>query len=468
MIKEQWQEHFKDQIKSAEALYSKDSTNVSLLLFCLRAKIIPVKIYLEWAKENYQLPLLSEKFFQTFKAQSEFYKKWQALYKWSPECLPIAEWDGSLIVACLQIPEGYRNTTPTIFVLASHEVLDPVWETYQKSPLANEVDFTDMSALAATVIATREEVDFFNSNGEINLQDKAEKDSAEALPEEDSEKLEFPQGSSAGEGHSPEGLVSASPLPPLNLTPLSLKKTEEAPKVQEVQDVQEVQEVQDVQQAPEVQVVKEAEAPLSAVIENSIPERKPRSVQPLLILKAESEIKTNSDGEEAEQLLPTSATYSLEKIRQQGQDKFDREVLTHFQILKTFFTKSILLAVDNKGQLVKPIVWDKKDFAVQEQQNSCFNLETPSIFRIVSSTQKPYHGFVILNDLNESFFESWNHGQIPDHVTIVPLFEGELVVGMLMGFGEKSSFNKTVLQFTEKVAKDFSQKIFKGTTFKVA
>ncbi|MGZ3748956.1 MAG: hypothetical protein ACXWRE_15840, partial [Pseudobdellovibrionaceae bacterium] len=145
-----------------------------------------------------------------------------------------------------------------------------------------------------------------------------------------------------------------------------------------------------------------------------------------------------------------------------------REVLTHFQILKTFFTKSILLAVDNKGQLIKPIVWDKKDFAVQEQQNSCFNLETPSIFRIVSSTQKPYHGFVILNDLNESFFESWNHGQIPDHVTIVPLFEGELVVGMLMGFGEKSSFNKTVLQFTEKVAKDFSQKIFKGTTFKVA
>jgi hypothetical protein len=127
----------------------------------------------------------------------------------------------------------------------------------------------------------------------------------------------------------------------------------------------------------------------------------------------------------------------------------------------------MLLAIGDKDRLVKPLLWDD-GFEVQNPPNSEFNLKTPSIFKIVSGTQKPYHGYVVLNDLNESFFESWNHAQIPDHVTIVPMLEGDLVVGMLMGFGEKSSGNRTVLQFAEKVAKDLSKTIFKNSSPKAA
>jgi hypothetical protein len=107
-------------------------------------------------------------------------------------------------------------------------------------------------------------------------------------------------------------------------------------------------------------------------------------------------------------------------------------------------------------------LWDGGDFDVRKPSMIEFSLKIPSIFRIVSTTQKPYHGFVSLNDLNEAFFESWNHGQIPDHVTIVPLMDHDLVVGMLMGFGEKSCYNKNVLQFTENAAKDLSVKILKS------
>ncbi|HEY8269901.1 MAG TPA: hypothetical protein VIG33_03370 [Pseudobdellovibrionaceae bacterium] len=436
MAKLDWQEHFKASIKNVADLYSKDSTNVSLLLFCLRSKLIPVQDYLEWAKENYQLPVIFEKFFEIHKPQLEFYKKWQGRYNWSAECLPIAEWDGTLMVACLQIPVDYKNSNPTVFVLASHEILNSTWEIYQNPVRTSDTDFIDMSALAATVIATPEQVDFFNADGELALKDPSP---AEKFSEELSEELELADLSEMSErdSGSPEGLFGEQRIP--------------------------------------------SETPIVAASENPKSEKGPRSVQPLMELKIEPvgesavglEIDTESVTSISEknvispEMNPTTS-YLLEKIRQEGKEQFDKDLQANFQQLKTFFKKSMLLAVDDKDCFIKPIFWDGDHFDSQEQQNSEFKLETPSIFKIVNGTQKPYHGFVIVNDLNESFFESWNHGQIPDHITIVPILNGEFIAGMLMGFGEKSCYNKTVLQFTEKVAKDVSQKIFKTSAAKAA
>ena len=122
----------------------------------------------------------------------------------------------------------------------------------------------------------------------------------------------------------------------------------------------------------------------------------------------------------------------------------------------------MLLAIGDKDRVVKPILWDGGDFDIKKPSMVEFSLKIPSIFRVVSGTQKPYHGYVVTNDLNEAFFESWNHGQIPDHVTIVPLMDNDLVVGMLMGFGEKAAYNKSVLQFSENAAKELSEKILRS------
>lgn len=175
MTKVTWQDHFKGAIQNAENLYSKDSTDVSLLMFCLRSKLIPSAEYLAWAKENFQIPVLSEKFFQVHKPQQELYKKWQKVYKWTNECMPVAEWDGVLIVSCLEIPENYSYAIPTTFVLTSHEVLDQTWLVYNKSQksasAASAGDFTDMTALAATVVASSPAGNnFLDANGELILQ----------------------------------------------------------------------------------------------------------------------------------------------------------------------------------------------------------------------------------------------------------------------------------------------------------
>ncbi len=74
---------------------------------------------------------------------------------------------------------------------------------------------------------------------------------------------------------------------------------------------------------------------------------------------------------------------------------------------------------------------------------------------MVVSTQKPFHGYISLNEINEKFFEDWNQGRIPDHVTITPILVEEKLVGMLVGFAEKSAYNKVSLHLAEKLSLDF-------------
>lgn len=457
MSKSSWQDHFKSSITNAESLYSKDATNISFLLFCLRAKMLPVQEYLNWAKETFQLPVLSAKFFQLHPPQKEFFKKWQKVHSWSVECLPIAEWDGALIIACLEKPTNYKNLNPTIFVLASHEVLDTTWLVYQKSERSNAADLSDMTAFAATVVAPpSKEANFFNEDGSLNLQagdgeESAEESSEESVSEESSsEGEEVLELSGDNSGGSPEGLFTDVPIS------LSLKKGPRSSEpimsidVESLGDRTKIDAMVDIDDEPDQAF--------------SMPEKK--TISPV------AQVSAGAGDLPSAPVKPTTlpggtAAYLLEKLRKQSQEHFDKETLESFQQLKTFFKKSMLLAIGDKDRLVKPLIWDN-GFESPPGTSPEFNLKTPSIFKIVNGTQKPYHGFVVVNDLNESFFESWNHGQVPDHVTIVPLMDGDLVVGMLMGLGEKSSYNKNVLQFTENIAKNLSQKILKSSLSKAA
>jgi len=499
-----WQEHFKNKIKDAENLYIKDSTEVSLLLFCLRAKILSSQEYLEWACEAYQLPILSEKFFTLNTPTAEFFKKYQSSFTWSLECVPVAEWDGALIVACLETPTNFNTSEPAIFVLTSYENLEKVWKSYQQKPKssADVADMTDMTALAATVVNAKNDKPLFDQNGELILQDDSD-DSSEGSPEEvvveGEEKSESP--SEEHESGMPEGFFSdnEAPKPILSATPVSL-----APSLKTALDLPEeqtktgpVEEEMIHHDFPSLPAEEEIPAALSeasglSVMHEEMLKKGPRTSVPLSAIDTlpsdddEQVGEPQTDVRSLSSLAPPavsgnfpsapvkpttsqgiSAAYFLEKVRKQNQAQFDKEILAGFNQFKTFFKKSMLLAIGDKDRLVKPLMWDG-GFDVKKPQISEFDLKTPSIFKIVSGTQKPYHGYVIINDLNESFFESWNHGQIPDHVTIVPLLDGDLVVGMLMGFGEKSNYNKSVLQFSENIARGLSDKLLKPNLSKVA
>lgn len=490
-----WQEHFKNAIHDAENLYSKDSTNVSLLLFCLRAKMISSQEYLEWAKAEYMRPVVTDNFFLSYPPQVLLLQKCMSEYTWGPECVPLCEWDGLLIVGCLEIPEKYPHRRPTVFVLCAYENLERQWDLYQKAIKTTSSDPTDMTALAATFVVAKP-----SSSDIEGLLVDADPEIDETLQEVATDEL-TPEEAEAG--GMPEGFLNEATV--VSLAPSSgggsgggILDKEKAPSLSD--DGHEptvVAKSISLEPLADISSNKTAIMDVAAIVDNDKTEeivandnlrRGPRTVETLVsapvpkivgvqedsaIITTPPPVISSEGGIPKAPLKPTqapgggSAAYFLEKVRRQNQIMFDKELDVIFGQMKGVFNHALLLAVGDKDRIVKPIAWDR-DVHAETAKNIEFNLKKPSIFRTATGTQKPYHGYVVANDLNDSFFESWNSGQLPEHVTLVPVIDGDNVVGLLMGIGAKTCYTKSTLQMTERMCKDIAQKLLRNSLGRAA
>jgi hypothetical protein len=92
-------------------------------------------------------------------------------------------------------------------------------------------------------------------------------------------------------------------------------------------------------------------------------------------------------------------------------------------------------------------VWRATDDWHQDKSRSdLIDLTNPSIFRVVKQTKLPYHGYVVPNLINDSFFQTWNKGDYPQHVTIVPVLYEKNLVGMLLGTATSAQAPKISLE----------------------
>ncbi|MFN7455435.1 MAG: hypothetical protein ACK5RO_12335 [Pseudobdellovibrionaceae bacterium] len=122
-----------------------------------------------------------------------------------------------------------------------------------------------------------------------------------------------------------------------------------------------------------------------------------------------------------------------------------------FQELAYQFSKSIILVTDGKSAKVLDASSPPSGMT-----SANYSFEKPSFFRIVAQTKKPYHGYVLANEATEKFFEDWNSGKLPDHLTVSPLLVDENLLGFLVSFGEKSSDNTKALQLSQEIAQNLS------------
>ena len=94
-------------------------------------------------------------------------------------------------------------------------------------------------------------------------------------------------------------------------------------------------------------------------------------------------------------------------------------------------------SVENFSEAMKPI-----------------NLKAPSIFQILNKTSRPFHGPVSPSEENHRFFKAWGYdGELPEHVTAVPVFSDvhmEKVLGFLLCTGSSQCFDTNHLIFVKK------------------
>jgi hypothetical protein len=84
-------------------------------------------------------------------------------------------------------------------------------------------------------------------------------------------------------------------------------------------------------------------------------------------------------------------------------------------------------------------------------------LDTPSIFRIVAQTKLPYHGYVRPSEVNDAFFNAFQNGKTPPHVTITPVKVKGVVCAMLLGLMVKGTGTHSMLSQMENLADDFAK-----------
>lgn len=455
-----WYEHFKEQLQGLTEAYEASGSSLPLLGYALAEKRLSSEEYLKWALAHYKLPRLQSRFFTETPLSQEMFAKWATHYRWSLECLPVAEWDGSLIVACLQPPQDFPSFPTPVLVLTSSEDLKQAWDYFHPekvkaaAPKEDAPEGIDLSQATATSAAPKESFSFEDLGVPADASGEATNSGVELV-----EPAEEAAESAVDEALA--GLLNTSTVVKLEALgdPLTTTKaTIHAP-----------------ESSTEKTVVLEKTAgentftgltALGKIPPKPAVEGKP-NVPPPPPPQAEQEMPfedtfgnhptplvTKPGGVARPTVNPVAAgNFALEKLKKKNVALTER-IKNTLSEMKVYFDKSMILTLDEQESQLVAFAWDE-NFQSIKDTNMRFPLKTPSIFNIVVTTQKSYHGYIALNEINERFFDDWNQGVVPDHVTITPMIMNDKIVGLLMGFADKTAYNKVSLNLAEKLSGEF-------------
>jgi len=488
--------------------YKKEApSGVSLLAYALKKKLLSSSDYLAWAQENYHLPRIQAKFFETRHVNGKQWTQWKELHKWSWEIQPLAAWDDHLIVGCLELPSTFPVELKPIFLLCEYTDLEKAW--VEKNTL-------DSQAIAATATTSSSTAGIPNAipspivtsagqpseSGVILLEDEI---SESEIKKSVTEMQEDEASTGMPEGLSEQG---STPVPPVLL---KMKKADsdvvpllhEEPKAKPAAPILE-KKIEKPEPRTETIELKVGEATNTKTLKISIPSpliatpsspstpapkpatpMKPAtpptvatgntptpilnlSLNPLKPTPAPTTLSTPKTttppapatvtAAAAAKKTPDHARFLFNVLFDKHKKDFDSKAHVVFDKMKSYFEKTMILSLDVQEAHVRPYLWNDS-FISTSNDNIAVDLSIPSLFRIVCISQKAFHGQVVVNDCNEKFFDDWNQGTMPDHVTMVPLIINGRMAGMILGVGEKSSYNHAVLKFMENLSIEFSQQL---------
>lgn len=380
----------------------------SFLAFALAEGRVQEDEYLAWASRQLHLPVLESRFFTEQQPDASLLQR-RPDPSWNALCFPVREWDGVLMVACLEKPE-----TPidggAVYVLAAPSAMATWWEqisTHQQAASVDMPDGLDGGGAAAPL-------------------------SSEAMP---------------------EGLSGAAPsAAPISFSDIVMTKPAEAPATAvAIKNPSLPKPVQPppfgAKPAPAAAETGEASNPsISGSFDDST--RTNVNVHVNRLPEAPAEIKVVA--------LAKAETHLLSGVAAQLPD-FEALVQEALRRLSGSYGKTMFLACSETGESLVPVLWSES-FGTPATVTSV-SLENASIFKIVASTEKSYHGQVVVNETNEQFFRAWNGGTTPSHVTLTPVFFKSRFVGALLGLGDQGAANMTTLRMVEKVSMELTRRI---------
>ncbi|MFZ4403739.1 MAG: hypothetical protein ACOYOK_06515, partial [Pseudobdellovibrionaceae bacterium] len=399
---------------------------------------ISMETYLSWARDHWGLTSLKAHYFTEKNLPAKVWQQWQDKYSWSEELLPIAEWQNHLLVAGLQPPDFQQLAgSPVIFILAPLQGLQLWWSQIED--------------------ATQKKTQTSLHEGQSPVQAEVKTPSSLPPTTENLFELEPPaaeyDNASAEEDFSlqdsaPQGFLSEKTL---SVAKIQLKTEEELnPKWK--------------------QMVKTETMVNTSIVIPAKPGKSDATFASTI-----SKVGSLASATKSEIILPNKVeektifgktsnkvveNYYLEKIKSKDPSRIDLECNESLRVMKSYFSQSLIVEFNEQQTLFK--VFSKgEDWSQVLDPHQSLDLKSPSLFYIVHTSGKAFHGKVYPSAINDEFFKNWSAEQYPEHATAAPLIVQDKVIGALVGFAKAEAYNKTVLQFVEKTAQDLSQKLSK-------
>lgn len=175
--------------------------------------------------------------------------------------------------------------------------------------------------------------------------------------------------------------------------------------------------------------------PFESKVPEAPPPPKPQAKPPAV--KAETTTKTFS-----KQVSPEEAEQSI--------------LATLERLEKSFDGVFVMKCSEAKADLYR---WGQKINPVNKGKDAKVELVYPSLFRIVSRTLLPYHGYVVDSPAHREFFQALNIADLPKCVCAVPIKRDSQLLGMLVTVGQEAHQAMDFLKLVEHEAEGLASKL---------
>lgn len=482
-----WAIHFKIQPDKLESVRAALPAGASFLHACIEAGLINEDLYITWAKNHYKLPTLKATFFSQ-PPNLEFINRYRNDFP--KYTIPILENEGTIFIACLEPVAEFTFRQPIQWILAPYsklkawaqiDIAEPKEELSQvnfvipSNPLNGTVmapiPKPDTSAPAINEDSHKaptnppEDIDFSKMEipeTKINISAPASDnpfevklDVAAEMENSFSVIAPLPTEPEPDAAIAPDGLVFPTPKeqPTLKAQPVPLTLTQDNIATN-IPNLPEAPPRDDLNFSFSGAVPKMPVMPATPP-----PSVKPAAARPASNLTAKmirEDIAKSSFG------VPTPPPPPAPEVDETPEiihSEVAKQTLNKdapqmaFSQMKVFFNQSMIFLFED--QKLKP--WKQDGTWVKAPHVSDeIDLSTPSIFRIVAETKKPYHGHVIPNPINDAFFNAWNQGNYPEHITMCPLIVKNQLVGMIIGGTTKDKSKTINLDTMERIAQSLA------------
>ncbi len=108
-----------------------------------------------------------------------------------------------------------------------------------------------------------------------------------------------------------------------------------------------------------------------------------------------------------------------------------------FKLSEKHFNAVIIFTFKNNE--FKPVEWSSSI----NGPATPIKTDIPSIFRMITKSKNPYHGFIVKNKQHSHFFKLWGWKELPQHITLIPIFDhSKNIIGAYMGIADKTLHQK--------------------------